>query len=81
MCYIIHLEIGFPGFQFLQNKKKSETLLVREEARAKNICSTEGILDNTVACLIACQRKALLREYGFVTSFVKCGVMAKSFHY
>ena len=35
----------------------------------------EKILDNIVESLIACQRKALLREYGFVTSFVKLGVV------
>jgi hypothetical protein len=44
------------------------------------MCSTEGILDSIVGCLIACQRKALFRGYDFVTSFVTHGVVVKSFH-
>jgi hypothetical protein len=69
-----------PGFQFFRNKKHSENLPVREEATAKPVFSTEKTLHNIVDSLIAYQRKVLLREYGFVTSFVKHVVVVKSFH-
>jgi hypothetical protein len=50
-------------------------LPVQEEARTKNICSTEELFENIVERLIAYQRKALLKEYSFVKSFVKLGVV------
>jgi hypothetical protein len=72
--------------QFLLNNNSTDEQISNKFFREKTWGQTQRILSEEIIgytgeCWYASTQQSLLQEYGFVTSFGKTGVVAKSIHY